>query len=413
MNLEGGAEFVPLTAAAFDDLTESEELDYLSAGWTDVEVSTFSELVEHKALPNIVRLRLGKNRIGDAGIERLATMLVSAALPQLKELDLDRNAFGDVGMQALVAACKSSTFPLLCKLSAAANKISEAGAAALASALGSTQLSQLAFIDLNANSVGDSGLIELANVIGQGSCTQLTHLYLSRNSIGNSGVIGFARALEGSLSRGVDPLPRLYELWLSNNALTDESAVCLFSALGKGAIKGLGDIRLQFNRLGDASVAALVDIMNASALSNLWYLGLSDNCFTDAGLQMLEDAIDSAMHKYLNFSRKFLAISLSDFASEFLRNSSFKAIASQRVSNEPSSYIYAVLVAIGAPEFLHGSGRVRDLPLPSTANHCVSLTGTPLAATQRSMPKPNIDNLDTSDTTADVKTWDGSPLTRY
>lgn len=109
------------------------------------------------------------------------------------------------------------------------------------------------------------------------------------NEVGDVGLSAFCTHVRAPPSR----LPRIYELWLSNNHIGDAGAAALFDALGDGAMATLGDLRMQFNRLGDPAMDRLVTALSRGALSQTWYLGLSDNLFTDQGVLALSAQIQA------------------------------------------------------------------------------------------------------------------------
>jgi len=204
-------------------------------------------------------------------------------------LDLDANGIGASGCKALASIClPGSPLASLEYLALAGNNVGAVGCEALISTLANGGLLQLEHCDLNGNTIGDS-ITRLGEAIADNLATlsNVRKLFLDRNEIVNDGLVGFSKAIR----RVPNLLPKLYELWLSNNAFGDPGAVALCEALGAGAMPNLGDLRLQYNAIGDATIQALVSAIERGALRNCWYLGFNDTELTDHGLEMLRECL--------------------------------------------------------------------------------------------------------------------------
>jgi len=137
-------------------------------------------LAEQAHLPNLRRLDLSVNYIGQPGIERFAQ---SSRLPSLSYLSLFRNRIGDAGVEALthaphlqeldelelqntylgdkgcVALAKSNLWKRSRTLNLCYNRIGNKGAQAIANC---SHLSDVEILVLRANSIKDAGAVALA-----------------------------------------------------------------------------------------------------------------------------------------------------------------------------------------------------------------------------------------------------------
>ena len=126
------------------------------------------------ALPQLEKLWLGRNSIGDAGLSALADVVSRGALAQCTWLDLAGNSIGDAGLIALAKAVESGALDKLDYLRLDQNQIGDAGLQAFADAMGKGALPQLEKIWLGGNSIGDVGLSALADVVSRGALDHLT-----------------------------------------------------------------------------------------------------------------------------------------------------------------------------------------------------------------------------------------------
>ena len=89
-------------------LNEATSLDMFSMKWGDAEMTKLAAALEYcraeGALPQLKRLDLDSNQIGDVGMQALAGAVSKGALAALETLDLSVNAIGDAGMSALAKA---------------------------------------------------------------------------------------------------------------------------------------------------------------------------------------------------------------------------------------------------------------------------------------------------------------------
>ncbi|CAK0807226.1 unnamed protein product, partial [Prorocentrum cordatum] len=113
----------------------AEDLLYIGLQWGDEEAQQLAAVLASGAAPRLVRLDLGRNRVGDEGAARLAEALrAPGALPQLQKLNL---AFmGDEGAARLAEALRApGALPWLQWLDLHSNRVGDEGAARLAEAL--------------------------------------------------------------------------------------------------------------------------------------------------------------------------------------------------------------------------------------------------------------------------------------
>lgn len=245
-------------------------------------------------------LTLDACSMGDSGATQLASALAAGHGRALVSLALDSNDIGDTGARALAVAFGSvGALPRLERLFLSHNSISGACIGELVGAVApSGGVAQLCSLDLNGNPLGDQGLAALGAAVASGCLQQLVKLFLDRAQIGDDGLTSFSASMRSAPSL----LPKLYELWLSNNRLRARGATELFAAFADGALATLGDLRLQFNGIGNAGIDALVAALERGALRNAWYLGLSDDAvLTDDGLRTLEASVASGALPRLEF----------------------------------------------------------------------------------------------------------------
>mmetsp|Transcript_88473 Transcript_88473/g.122218 ORF Transcript_88473/g.122218 Transcript_88473/m.122218 type:complete len:177 (-) Transcript_88473:91-621(-) len=143
------------------------------------------------------------------------------------------------------------------------------------------------------------GLVALGEAVAKGAFSQLSKLFMDNTGINDEGLINFCAVITRT-----DPsaaMPKLYELWLSNNNIGDAGASALFLAFKMGAMDNLGDLRLQYNHLGDESCKSLVGVLGGYPLSNVWYLGFNNNAFSNDGLRVLEEALAKGALPRLEF----------------------------------------------------------------------------------------------------------------
>lgn len=217
-------------------------------------------VAEAPTLAGLRVLRLGRNRLGDAGAEAL---VASPHFAQLEELDLSENDIGDVAAKALA---ESPNLAGLRRLELAGNGVGPAGAEAVAA---SDRRPPLERLGLAGNRVGGPRLLALDR---PGAILGVTALNLAENGIGPDGL---AALLAGC------PAADVRELNLSSNELGDDGARALAEWPGSA---GLRVLRLTGNGIGNGGLAALA----ASAhLGGLAALDLSNNPITDDGFRAL------------------------------------------------------------------------------------------------------------------------------
>ena len=109
------------------------------------------------------------------GVDRTSE-IISGAFASLKALSLDWNAIGADGVSALCCA----VLPALVRLGIGSNKVGDAGVARLIEGMGSQSVAMplLRFIDLSgtANQIGDVGMAALASALSSGAMRGLEEL---------------------------------------------------------------------------------------------------------------------------------------------------------------------------------------------------------------------------------------------
>jgi len=95
--------------AFIDEMTAATALYYSSLGWSAAEMVTLSSAISYAhtsgALPQLEKLFLNDNQIGDAGVKSLAESCAGGGMASLTKLNLARNKIGDAGVKALADAC--------------------------------------------------------------------------------------------------------------------------------------------------------------------------------------------------------------------------------------------------------------------------------------------------------------------
>ena len=106
------------------------ELVYAGLGWAAAESASLGSLLASGALPNLERLNVFGNQLGDDGAAALATALRQSpgALPKLRVLELGGNGIGDAGMMALASVLRDcpEALPTVQHVDAGANPGSDA-----------------------------------------------------------------------------------------------------------------------------------------------------------------------------------------------------------------------------------------------------------------------------------------------
>ncbi len=197
------------------------------------------ELADSPHLGGLKRLHLGRNRIGDAGVARLA----EADLQAIEDLDLRENDLTDAAA-GLVA--RADTFARLRRLQLAGNRIGPGGAAAVADP---RRLPDLRWLGLAANPLA-----------GRAIADDL----LSRPAVDLS-ANGFVAA--DLLSLLAVPGPALLrEFDLSDNPLGDAAGLAVAAS---PRLAGLRSLSLCNVGLGDAGLAALAASPHVTRLLKL------------------------------------------------------------------------------------------------------------------------------------------------
>jgi hypothetical protein len=188
---------------------------------TPADLELLARLLKSGSLRHVCKLFLTHSQVDDQGIASLSHGLSKVWLPRLQHLSLVRNRIGDDGMQTL------------------ASVIHQHGA-----------LSTLQTLYLSGNQIGDAGMAAFAGTIANGLLPKLCQLHLSKNRIGDEGIDSFCSAVarSGSLSSPQDlPLSNLRELLISDNEIEQEGMTTLSLAIEGGALPSLRLLRIQRN----------------------------------------------------------------------------------------------------------------------------------------------------------------------
>jgi len=168
-------------------------------GLTAADAPALISVLKSEALVQLEKLFLERNNLGDEGTAAFAAVAAGGGLPRVKVLQLGLNKIGDSGMQALATA--GGAFRELEVLSLIGNRIGDAGLTALAAALEKGAFPELKTLHLFNNTIGDDGLKALMAAAGGGRLTKLEVLSISMNEIGDEGIEVLAEAIEqGKLS---------------------------------------------------------------------------------------------------------------------------------------------------------------------------------------------------------------------
>jgi uncharacterized protein (TIGR02996 family) len=248
-------------------------------------------LARFAALGQVAHLDLCGNRLGDDGIAVLAR---SDAVRRLRELDLSFNSLSNGGLQALLDA---GSWPNLTLLALQGNdRVTGRGATALAQ---SRSLPALGSLDLRDNDIDAPGVWALAN---SRTLTSLCDLGLAGNPLGGPGarVLAQSPLLRRQLARtglldlrhtligpagvqalvGDDHLRTVVSLWLDGNHVGDAG----LTALSIAELPRLHELHLSGNGITDEGVAALA---GAPVLNRLTVLDLADNAISPGGVVTL------------------------------------------------------------------------------------------------------------------------------
>jgi len=146
--------------AFLDEMTAATVLYYVGFGWGDAEMVTLSSAISYAhtkgALPQLEKLSLNNNQIGDAGVDALAKACAGGALAQLEVLWLGNNQIGDAGVKALSQVCARGALASLTHLYLNGNLIGDAGVKSLAKACGGGALPRLRTLVLFGNPASEA-----------------------------------------------------------------------------------------------------------------------------------------------------------------------------------------------------------------------------------------------------------------
>mmetsp|Transcript_18213 Transcript_18213/g.51251 ORF Transcript_18213/g.51251 Transcript_18213/m.51251 type:complete len:787 (-) Transcript_18213:175-2535(-) len=230
----------------------------------------------------IIRLTLGNNGIGVSGLRRMISSCPSA-LPHLICLNLGLNKLTAEGVTLLTRAIDSGALSQLQELMLGGNAIGPSGGAALADVLygGETALKK---VQLGNCGLGDEGGVALAQAVSSGYCSGLVSLHLNDNGLGPATAIAFGSALR-------EDGCGLTELWLGGNPLTSAGATSLVRALGENTT--LKRLWLDYTGADGATMRALAPALcrEGCTLDELW---LGGNALCDDDVESLASSLGGA-----------------------------------------------------------------------------------------------------------------------
>ena len=192
----------------------------------------------------------GAAKAADEGAAALAAALATGRSPALRRLALDNTGVGDAGIAALASAMATGAAGLgqLRRLELPFNQIGSRGCAALAGAFKAGNGGSLEFVHLSGNAIGDDGLGALGLAFREeGVLSNLRRLSLDDCGLTDAGVERLAEnlrprvAVSGPHARWT-PLPTLYDLELSNDAVGRRGLWALSRAHIRGALPEIMDV---------------------------------------------------------------------------------------------------------------------------------------------------------------------------
>lgn len=279
-------------------------LDLRGKGLSALDVAPLADAMEeHLSFLRLTSINVAENKIGDAGVERVASVV--CRLIGVTFLDFSWNRLGMQGASALASSlpmpgCGISVLRLEC------NDLSDAGAGVIADVL--PKCPSLRALDLAANRIGALGGISLAAGLAR---SNLERLELGRNFLGPRGVAPLVDALVAQANALCPPSRFLQSLGIAVNRIRDAGATALATALRSCQSRALNQ-----------------HVIRPIALHAL---DLGGNQITDCGAKALATSLSwgEAPLRWLGLGRnKLSAIATSAFAEAMAvgRNSSLHTI---------------------------------------------------------------------------------------
>ena len=262
-------------------------LDGYGAGWANAEAVQIAAVIEDGRAPNLARLIITQNDVGDSGAVRIATaldvpqekvFLGPGRCPDLTTLALGNNKFSDVAVARFASAIGAGRFPKLASLGLSGNDIRDPGATTLAAAIEAGGCPNLVALALGGCGVSDRGATRLAAALASGQCGSLSELYMQNNDIATPGV----RALAAAIKAG--GCPKLTELFLfANENVGDLGATHLAAAIDAGGCPRLEVLNLHRCGVSNPGAARLAAAVTAGGCPALRALDVGGGAVGDPG----------------------------------------------------------------------------------------------------------------------------------
>jgi len=151
-------------------LRKSYNLAGLSLDDEDLQVWCYI-MMHHKGCTHLTEMSLSNNKITDAGAAFLAEAIEKGAMPKLEQLYIGRNQIGDAGLNAIIQAMHTAK----------------------------TNIKALRF---SHNLIGDEGATSLAQLLTLGGLPSLAEIWMSENNIGQVGQYALqACVLDGGMKK--------------------------------------------------------------------------------------------------------------------------------------------------------------------------------------------------------------------
>ena len=206
-------------AGVADAIRKAETLETLmldKCKLKDADLITIMSAVTSTGFPNLKKISLRQNKLGNKGTFALTSILESSAT--LQEFEINENCIGSKGATAIFEALAKNPNPALHTLDMSHNEIWDLDDGEF---LRKNQ--SLKILNLDGNYLHDEGVDTLAVAISENSGSKIEQLMLGWNGIGDDGAIALGRMIEKNGT--------LQVLGLVENEITNVGARALLSSL--------------------------------------------------------------------------------------------------------------------------------------------------------------------------------------